>query len=127
MLADAGAVDGAAVGIGPLVFVHADADAAGAEFGGVAEQFVHLGPEALFFGEEGAEAVGAAAAVAAGGLPGDDALVDDEHVDAGAGEPPGGAEAGGAAADDDDGGAGFGGVAHWPGSVTIAGIGGTSQ
>src|SRR5260221_1930764 len=46
-----------------------------------------------------------AAAIAPGGFPADDALVDNQHVDSGAREPPAGAEPGDAATDDDDGGA----------------------
>ncbi len=81
-------------------------DAAALIFGRIAEQLVHLRPQALLLDEERAEMMAGAAAVAPRCLPADDALVEDEHVDAGARQPPSGAEPGHTAADDDDGSAG---------------------
>ena len=69
----------------------------------VAEQLVHLRPEALLFETEGAVDVSGAPAVAPGSLPSHDVLLEDENVDTGASEPPSRAETGDAAADDDDG------------------------
>src|SRR5207247_4412339 len=78
-----------------------DADAVRLVLGGIAEQLVHLRPQALLFEAEGAVDMRGASAIATGGLPADDALLEHEHVDAGAGEPPSRAEPGDAAADDD--------------------------
>src|SRR5262249_38446337 len=79
-----------------------DADAVGLVLGRVAEQLVHLRPEALLLEAEGAVHVGGAAPVAAGGLPTDDPLLEHEHVDPGAGQPPAGAEPRDAPAHDHD-------------------------
>src|SRR5215813_8827913 len=79
-----------------------DANPVGLMLGGIAEQLVHLGPEALLFETERAVDMGGAAAIPSGGFPSDDALVEHEDVDAGAGQPPAGAETGHSAADDDD-------------------------
>src|SRR5713101_2277609 len=68
----------------------------------VAEQIVHLRPEALLFEAEGTVDVSGAPAVASGGLPAHDVLLEDEDVDAGTGKPPSRTEAGDATADDDD-------------------------
>ena len=80
-------------------------DAFAAVFGGIAEQLVHLRPEALLLAEQRALVMGAAAAVAARRLPAHDAALEHGDVVAGAGEPPGGGQAGDAAADHRDRGA----------------------
>src|SRR5215470_1354201 len=92
---------GPAPGQGELRVAQRDADPVRLVFGGIAEQLVHLRPETLLFETEGAVDVGGTAAVAPGGLPSHDALLEHEHVDAGAGQPPSRAEPGDAAADDD--------------------------
>src|SRR5262249_23014542 len=69
--------------------------------GRVAEERVHLGPEALLLETEGAVDVGAAAAVPPARLPPDEATLEDEDVHARALEPPGRAEPGHPAADHD--------------------------
>ena len=70
--------------------------------GRVSEQLVHLRPEALLLEAEGTVDVRGAPAIAPGGFPPHDVLLEDEHVDAGTSEPPSRAETGDSTADDDD-------------------------
>jgi hypothetical protein len=86
---------------GELVLVERHPDPVGLVLGGVPEQLVHLRPEPLLLEPEGAVDVGRATAVASGGLPAHDALLEHEDVDAGAREPPASAQASHAATDDD--------------------------
>ncbi len=65
-----------------------------AVFGGVAQQFFHLRPQALLLMEQRAVIVRGAAAVAPGRLPADDALVQHQDFDARARQPPGGGKPG---------------------------------
>src|SRR5262245_47261915 len=90
---------------GELVLGKRDADPIRLMLGGIAEELVHLRPEPLLLETEWAVHMRGATAVPPRGLPAHDALLEDEHVHARAGEPPAGAEPGDAAADDDDRGA----------------------
>src|SRR5215470_8906719 len=93
---------GPAPGQGELCLGERDADAIRLMFGGIAEELVHLRPEPLLLEAERAVHVRGAPAVPPRGLPAHDALLQHEHVHAGAGKPPARAEAGDAAADDHD-------------------------
>jgi hypothetical protein len=92
---------GPAPGQRELRVAQRDADSVRLVFGGISEQLVHVRPEALLFEAEGAIDVRGPAAVAPGGLPSHDALLQHEHIDARAGQPPSRAEAGDSPADDD--------------------------
>ena len=84
-----------------LGLAQGDADPIGLVLRGIAEELVHLRPEALLLEAEGTVDVGGAAAIAAGGFPAHDALLEHEHVHARSGQPPSGAEPGDTTADDD--------------------------
>lgn len=86
-----------------LLLARGEAYALRPEFGGIAEQLVHHRPEPLLLGEEGRMMVRAAAAIAAGGFPADQPLLQNQHVDAVLRQPPAGGKPCDAAADDDDG------------------------
>ncbi len=86
-----------------LHIVECDANAMALILGRVAEHFVHLWQEALLFAKERAEDVRSTAAVAARGLPADNALVEHRNIHTRAREPPRRTEASDPAADDENG------------------------